>query len=153
MGSITWNRVFLGGLVAGLIIDLMEWLVNGVLLGSQWRQAMQELGHPLQENTGTMLFYVALGFAYGIIAVGMYAAVRPRFGAGPITAVYAGLAVWVMGYFLPTLMWAPMKLFPGRLLLSAMLIGLAEILIATLVGAWLYQEPGPGAEAAARRAA
>jgi hypothetical protein len=153
MGSIAWNRVFLGGIVAGLIIDLVEWLFNGMLLGAEWRQAMQALGRPMVESTGNMLFYVVLGFGYGIGAVAMYAAIRPRFSPGPITALYAGLGVWVLGYFLPTLMWAPMELFPKRLVASALLIGLAEILIATFAGAWLYQEAGPGAEATARRAA
>jgi hypothetical protein len=153
MGTINWNRVVLGGIVAGLIIDVIQWVLNGLLLGPSWRQAMQELGHPIEESTGRMLFYVALGFVYGILAIGAYAAIRPRFGAGPTTALYAGLGVWLLGYCLPNLTWAPMGLFPRRLMAIVMLVGLVEILVATMAGAWLYQEPAPGAEAAARRAA
>ncbi|MEW6543430.1 MAG: hypothetical protein AB1411_07450 [Nitrospirota bacterium] len=154
MGTINWNRVLLGGIVAGVIIDVVEWLLHGVILGPQWRQAMRELGKPLVESPENVLFFIMLGFAYGIAAIGTYAAIRPRFGAGMTTALYAGLGVWFLGYCLPTLAWFPMMLFPRRLLVTAMLVGLIEVLAATVAGAWLYQEePAPGAEAAARRAA
>ncbi|MBI4401705.1 MAG: hypothetical protein HY581_08740 [Nitrospirae bacterium] len=153
MGQINWNRVLLGGIVAGLIIDVIQWLLHGLVLGSEWRQVMQALGKPLEENMGRILFYVVLGLVYGILAIGTYAAIRPRFGAGPKTALYAGLGVWLLGYCLPTLTWVPMGLFPRRLVAIAMVVGLVEILLATMAGAWLYQEPARGAETAARRAA
>ena len=153
MSQINWNRVILGGIVAGFIIDVVQWLVNGIVLGPAWRQAMEALGRPIAETPARSIFYVLLGFAYGFLAVGAYASIRPRFGAGPITALYAGLGVWLLGYCLPNLMWVPMGLFPGRLLAVAMLIGLVEILLATAAGAWLYREPSTGAERAARHAA
>ena len=153
MGQINWNRVLLGGLVAGLIVDVIEWILNGVVLGSEWRQVMQTLGKPLAETPAKGLFYISLGLMYGILAVWAYASIRPRYGAGPITALYAGLGVWLLGYLLPALTWMPMGLFPGRLVAIAMMVGLGEILLATIVGAWLYQEPGTGTATAARRAA
>ncbi len=153
MKEINWNRLLLGGLVAGLIIDVVQWLINGVLLGSEWRDAMQALGKPVQENPARSLFYVLLGLVYGILAVWFYASIRPRYGAGPITALYAGAAVWLLGYCLPTLTWMPMGLFPAGLVSVAMLIGLIEMVAATVAGAWLYQEPLPGTAGAARRAA
>ena len=140
MGKINWGRVLLGGIVAGIIIDVVEFVLHGVVLGQEWRQAMEALGRPLQETVGNMVFYVLLGFAYGVLAVWLYAAVRPRYGAGPNTAVRAGFGVWLLGYLLPTLGWAPMGLFPGQLLRIALLAGLAEILVATLAGAWFYKE-------------
>ncbi|MGH7166603.1 MAG: hypothetical protein ACREIS_13885 [Nitrospiraceae bacterium] len=152
MGTINWNRVLLGGIVAGLIIDVVEWGLHGVLLVSEWRQVMQELGRPLQETAGSILFYVVLGLVYGFLAVLAYASIRPRYGPGPITALYAGLGVWLLGYCLPTLTWIPMGLFPGRLVTIAVIVGLGEILAATLAGAWLYQEPAGGAERMARAA-
>ncbi|MGH9895695.1 MAG: hypothetical protein ACREA0_27665, partial [bacterium] len=139
MGQINWTKVLLGGIVAGLIIDVIQWVLHGLVPGPEWRQVMQELGRPLEKSGGRMLFYVVLGLVYGILAVGAYAAIRPRFGAGPQTALYAGLGVWLLGYFLPTLTWIPMGLFPGRLVTIAALVGLVEILLATLAGAWLYQ--------------
>jgi len=153
MRQINWNRVLLGGLVAGLIIDVVQWLINGVFLGPQWRQAMEALGKPLVETPGGILFHILLGLVYGILAVWAYASIRPRYGAGPITALYAGLGVWLLGFFLPALTWIDMGLFPRRLVAIATLGGLAGILLATVAGAWLYQEPGTGTATAARRAA
>lgn len=153
MGQINWNRVLLGGLVAGLIIDVVQWILNGVVLGSEWRQAMQALGKPLAETPARGLFYILLGLVYGILAIWVYASIRPRYGAGPMTALYAGLGVWLLGYCLPTLIWIPMGMFPRRLMAIAMVVGLAEVLIATVAGAWLYQEPGTGTATAARQAA
>ncbi len=140
MGKINWNGVILGGILAGIIIDVGEFVLHGVVLGPQWREVMEALGRPLQETVGSMVFYVLLGLAYGMLAVWLYAAIRPRYGAGPRTALYAGVGVWLLAYLLPTLVWMPTGLFPGRLLRIALLGGLAEILVATLAGAWLYKE-------------
>ncbi len=153
MRAINWTRVLVGGIVAGLIIDVVQWLLHGVVLGPEWRQVMQALGKPLEESGGRMLFYVLLGFGYGILAVLLYASIRPRYGAGPKTALYAGGAVWLLGYGLPTLTWIPMGLFPADLMALAVVGGLVEILLATEAGAWLYREPATAAEAAAHRAA
>ncbi len=140
MKQINWSRVLLGGIVAGIIIDVVEFVLHGVVLASDWRQAMAALGRPMEETVGAMVFYVLLGLVYGVLAIWLYAAIRPRYGAGPKTALWAGFAVWLLGYFLPTLGWGPMGLFPGQLLRIALLAGLAEILVATLAGAWLYKE-------------
>ena len=42
--------------------------------------------------------FLAWGFLVGIFAVWLYAAIRPRYGAGPKTALCAGAAVWGIGY-------------------------------------------------------
>ncbi len=140
MGKINWRNVVIGGLVAGIIIDVVEGILEGIILGPEWRQAMQALGHPLRETGANMTLHVLLGFAYGIMALWLYAAIRPRFGAGPKTALYAGLAVWVLGSLLPSVNWGPRGLLPGHLFTIAVVVGLAEIVAATEAGAWLYKE-------------
>jgi len=140
MGKINWGKVVLGGLVAGLIIDIVEGILQGVVLGPEWRQAMQALGHPLEETGSSVAVHVLLGLAYELVALWVYAAIRPRFGAGPMTAFYAGLAVWVLGNLLPSVNWGPRGLFPGHLFIIAVVVGLVEIVAATEAGAWLYQE-------------
>src|SRR5438093_11218844 len=134
MRQINWSRVLLGGLVAGLIIDVGQWLLNGLFLGSDWRQAMQSLGKPLAETPARGLFYILLGVAYGIMAIWLYASIRPRYGAGPITALYAGLGVWLLGDFLPALTWMPRALFPRHLVSSAMPVVMCGTLLPTVAG-------------------
>ena len=140
MGKINWRKVVLGGLVAGIIIDVVEGVLEGVILGPEWRQAMQALGHPLEETGGKVAVHVLLGLAYGLSALWLYAAIRPRYGAGPKTALYAGLGVWVLGNLLPSVNWGPRGLVPGHLIAIAVVVGLAEIIVATEAGAWLYEE-------------
>jgi hypothetical protein len=140
MGKINWGKLVLGGLVAGIIIDIVEGILQGLILGPEWRQAMQALGHPLEETGSSIAVHVLLGLTYGLVALWVYAAIRPRFGAGPKTALYAGLAVWALGNLLPSVNWGPRGLFPGHLFVIAVVVGLVEIVAATEAGAWLYQE-------------
>ena len=139
MGKINWFRVILGGLVAGFIINIGEFLLNEPILGRKWAAAMESLGRPPMGNEGITVF-VCLGFALGIGALYLYAAIRPRLGAGPRTAVCAGLLVWFFSYFYNSVGMMGMGIFPRSLLLIGTAWGLLQLPIATVFGAWLYKE-------------
>lgn len=139
MTSINWNRVLLGGLLAGVIVDISEGLLNGVFLAQDWAEAMKALGKPEISGSAIALFNV-MGLGFGIFTVWLYAAIRPRFGAGPKTALGAGLATWVVGYALPSVAPAVMHLYSERLVAIGLVVGLVEILVGTLAGAYLYKE-------------
>jgi hypothetical protein len=47
MGKINWERVLLGGLLAGFIINIFEYVTNGVVLAANWDAAMKALGRHL----------------------------------------------------------------------------------------------------------
>jgi hypothetical protein len=85
--------------------------------------------------------YNLLGLVCGIALIWIYAAIRPRFGAGVKTAVYAGLAVWVVGILIPNLsfMWVA-GLFGHRLTALTTLGSLVEIVAGAIAGAALYKE-------------
>ncbi len=73
--------------------------------------------------------------------VWLYAAIRPRYGAGPKTAVWAGLAVWVAGVLLPNAVFmGAAGLFPASLTVMTTAAGIVELVVATLAGAALYKE-------------
>jgi len=93
------------------------------------------------------------GFLLGIAAVWLYAAIRPRYGAGPTTAIRAGLFTWAVAVFLANLGNYPLGLFPTRLLVITSIVALVEIVVATLVGAWLYKEEEVVAQVVYRAAA
>jgi len=133
-------RVVLGGLLAGVVINLVEYVTNGVVLRNSWAQAMQALGKPAEVSASAIVTFNIWGFLLGIAAVWIYAAIRPRYGAGPSTAVRAGLAAWALAVFLANLSSYALGLFPVRLLVITAVVALGEILVATLVGAWVYSE-------------
>src|ERR671919_2983805 len=107
MGKINLQRVVLGGLLAGLVLNVVDFLLYGVILADDINAAMQALGKPAMAGSSIAVF-VVLDFLYGIALVWGYAAIRPRFGAGPRTAVYAGLYMWVLIALLHAIGEAPM---------------------------------------------
>ncbi|HKW17493.1 MAG TPA: hypothetical protein VJO35_08305 [Terriglobales bacterium] len=143
-------RVVLGGLLAGVVINLSEFVTNGVVLKADWGQAMQALGKSPNITGSAIAIYNIWGFLAGIAAVWIYAAIRPRYGAGAGTAARAGLATWVLSGLLASLANYPSGVFPTRLLVITTVVALFEMVIATIVGAWIYKE---GAADAVRSAA
>ncbi len=140
MGKINWSRLILGGIVAGIVADVLGYLVDGVMLAPRWAAGMQALGHS-EFSPNQWIWFNLLGLVSGIVAVWIYAAIRPRFGAGPRTAIYAGLAVWVVGSLLPNLSFMCFAgLFSCHLTLYTTLGALVELVAGTVVGAALYKE-------------
>jgi len=140
MGKINIGRVLIGGIVAGFVADVLGYLVDGILLAPQWAAGMKALGHA-NFSSNQWIWFNLLGLVSGIALIWVYAAIRPRFGAGVKTAVFAGLAVWLLGSLLPNLsfMWVG-GLYSHHLTLLTTLGGLVEIVVGAIVGAALYQE-------------
>lgn len=140
MQKINWNRVILGGLLAGLGINICEFLVDGLVLGGQWAASMQSLNRPPM-GAGANAAFLLVGFLTGIYALWLYATLRPRMGPGPKTAAFAGVAVWILGSLLASVAPIAMHLFPYHLMGIGLLLALVEIVASTVLGAWLYKEP------------
>ena len=140
MGNVNRNRVILGGLLAGVIIDASEALINGVVLRQDWADVMSKLG--LSPNlTATMLAtFNIMGFITGILLVWLYAAIRSRYGAGPKTALMVALTIWVIGYALPAIGQVGLGLLPAQLVATGAGLGLIEVILAALAGASVYKE-------------
>jgi hypothetical protein len=139
MGRINVGRVVLGGLLAGLVIDISEALLNGVVFAKEMDAMMASLNKPPVDGSMIAMF-VLLGFGLGLVLVWIYAAIRPRFGPGVQTAVCAGLLVWGLAYLYPNLTAFIIHLFPRRMLAIQTVWGLAELVVAAIAGAWLYKE-------------
>jgi len=139
MGKINLQKVVVGGLLAGLVLNAFDFLVYGVWLKNDMNAAMVALNKPAI-TTNMILWFVFLDFLYGIWLVWLYAAIRPRFGAGPKTAVTAGIAMWVLFGLLNTLAQAPMGLFPQRLMVIPLVVTLITWPIAAAAGAKFYTE-------------
>jgi hypothetical protein len=140
MGKVSWGRVFLGGLLAGVVANVLGYASWALYLGKGWRPALEALGHPFQESAGNLVFMIVFYFVVGILAVWLYAAIRPRYGAGPKTALLAGFAFWLLSGLLPTVAWGSMRLFAVSLLTTDCVTSLVILLVATLLGAWVYKE-------------
>jgi hypothetical protein len=139
MGKINGSRWILGGVVSGVFI----WLVEGaasMLYMADMEAAMKAHQLSMEMSAGMMFQSLLVSLIMGLVAVFLYAAARPRFGPGPKTAVVVGCAVFLSGYLIPLIGYNMMDLFPVSLLVVWGVVGFVEIVLATLIGAWLYRE-------------
>ena len=90
--KINWKRVFLGGLLAGIIILILSSATTQLLFKVK-KPMLESFGHtiPTEFTIGDIMFGISISLVMGIIAVWLYSAIRPRFGSGPKTALIAGL--------------------------------------------------------------
>ena len=134
------GRVILGGLVAGLLMNVGEFVLNGIIL----HDAMVAWGtkHNLPPEPKATFFVTAIGltFVLGIITVWVYALMRPRLGPGPKTAIVAGLVMWFGIYLYCGIINGLILKIPTNDLAIGIAWGLAEYVIAAIAGAWLYKE-------------
>jgi hypothetical protein len=140
MGKINVGRVILGGIVAGIVGDILDIPVDGIWLAPTWNSQMAALGRPPLSGS-QMVWFNAFGIIVGLVAIWFYAGVRPRFGPGVKTAICVGIAVWILAFLVPNLalMWVP-HLFSGHLVGFTTLGALVECVVGTIAGAALYKE-------------
>ncbi len=120
------SGVIKGGLVAGLLINVSEFVLNMMVV-------------PVAEGEGgSIAFWVVYAFVLGLLTAYLYALIRPRCGAGPKTGVCAGLLVWSLHTLLPAAGVANMGL------MDLSVVGLAwtavEMALAGVLAGMLYSE-------------
>ena len=139
MGKINLQKVVVGGLIAGVVLNVVDFLVFNVILKAQMTAMMAALGKA-PPSGGQIAYYVLLDFVAGVFLVWLYAAVRPRMGAGPVTAAKAGVAAWFIGNALVTAFMWPMGVMPHSFMITTTLIALVEWPVAAVIGAKFYTE-------------
>ncbi len=139
IGRINLLRVLVGGLVAGLIIVVGEYILNVIILGAEFAAWRERCGVGAL-TTGQLAVGVIITIVFGIMLIWIYAAIRPRFGPGPKTAVIAGLTFWSIAYllFLASL-WGS-GFVTAHFATVSIVWGLFEAPIAAVAGGWLYRE-------------
>ncbi len=139
MASMNVGRVIGGGLLAGLIINISAYVLNGPILGEKWKAASEAMNTP-EQGTAAIVFYIICGFILGLAAVWIYAAMRPRLGAGAKSAVIAGLIVWLLYYCLVYLGLGIHGIFAWDI--AGVVVGwsFVEMIIASVAGCAIYKE-------------
>ena len=139
MNKINLTRVILGGLVTGLVLNIGEFLLNTVVLAAQMREFFARFGVP-EPGTSFLVVATLLTFVLGIVIVWIYAAMRPRLGPGPKTAICAGLLAWFGIYLYSGIINAMILQIPTNIILIGLIWGAVQYAVAAIAGAWLYKE-------------
>jgi len=147
--AINTQKVFVGGLVAGVVLNIIDYLGNGVILADRMNADTEAFKPGLSEmmmSGNAIAMYVVSDLVIGLLLVWTYAAMRPRFGPGPRTAVHAALLVWIVGAIvaLGYLQMGMMAMDTWLLYAFFLLVGL---ILAAIVGGKLYTEEGSAAAA------
>jgi len=140
MAGIRVGRWLAGGTVAGVLIWICEGFASGLYSEAMQRELAAH-GLFVEEDATAIALSVLVSLIVGLTLIFFYAACRPRFGPGPSTAIRVAVALWIGGYLLSLLGYQMLGLFPTSMLALWGVVGLGEMIVAALVGAWIYREP------------
>lgn len=134
-----YGRVVLGGLLAGLIMNIGEFLLNTKVLGAQMMAFFS--AHGFKDPGGNFIIKaVIMTFLLGFVAVWLYALIRPRLGPGVKAAIVAAFILWFGIYLYSGVINMFLFGIPMNMMIIAFVWGLVEYIIATIAGAWVYKE-------------
>src|SRR5260370_41250894 len=97
MSRINTGRVILAGLAAGVVMDVMGFVINGAILRARWDDATKALGvDPAKMAAQGIAGWVLMGFVIGLAIAWITAAIQPRFAGGAGTGARARFAAWLI---------------------------------------------------------
>ncbi len=120
------GRLLASGLLAGLVISLGEFVLNGLLLRREWEATMQSLARPPIGGAAIVGLNLSC-FGLGIFIVLLASWLQPHFGTPQRSLLTAAVVLWgaayvigfgwsvamgvfSLGLYLPTLAWSLVEL-------------------------------------------
>ena len=147
MTKINYSRVLLGGFVAGLALIAAEFVVELLVLGNipgigSEQERLSSLGISRQAwGPANQIIQLLIPFLGSFLMVWVYAAIRPRFGPGPRTALIVS-AAFLFNWMILLVYLTNIGVFDLKVSLASFVDNLIVIPIAVLVGARFYRENG-----------
>jgi hypothetical protein len=140
--AINTQKVLIGGLAAGFVMNVIDFVVNMFILGARMKAEADAFKPGMSESmnsTSVMVSYIVMDFILGIALVWTYAAIRPRFGPGLKTASYAAILFWILGGVFYS-GYLHNGMMSTGLWVSFAVFALVNFLVSAWVGAKLYTE-------------
>jgi hypothetical protein len=140
--AINTGRVVGGGLLAGVVMNAVDFVTNGLLLAERWKAEAEALNPRLVDpanEPASIMGWIATDFLLGILIVWAYASMRPRFGPGSRTAIKASIFVWAVSHVAYG-SFIFLGLYSANIVLMATLGALIASIAGGLAGAWFYKE-------------
>ena len=137
------QKVVIGGVVAGVVMNVIDVITN-YALGARMAAEADAFKPGLAAQMASMgpVSNIIMDFALGIALVWTYAAIRPRFGPGPRTAVFTAILFWLLALIFYS-GYRQMGMMSTGLWWTFAFIGLVNFLISSNAGAALYSEQSP----------
>ena len=139
--AINTGKVITAGLLAGLVFNLFDMVFNFTLLASDMTEMINRLhlDPALATDFSKAIPFIVVDFILGLVVVWTYAAMRPRFGPGPMTAILAGAVPWVA---ITAVMYSftAIGIFGAGMFLKSTCLSVITMGVGSVVGGWAYKE-------------
>lgn len=140
--AINTSKVLTGGLAAGLVANVLGFLLFGMWLGPRFEADAVAVAPSLAGrgmSGAAIATNVIIQFVIGLLLAWLYAGLRPRFGPGMKTALYAAIVVWICGLVFK-LDWVSVGLMTSTSFVLASLAAIVQVVVAAVVAGALYKE-------------
>lgn len=135
------GKVATGGLLAGLLFNIGDFVINAFVLPADGQELARRFGTDpaaLMSFSGTAPWLV-VDFLMGLLVVFTYAAMRPRFGPGPKTAVIAAFVLFAAISLVLT-GFTSMGMMTAGMLARGSIASIVNMSIGAIAGASMYSE-------------
>ena len=136
--AVNSGKVVVGGLVAGVVANGLDYLFQGVVLKPDFEMFRQRLNlDPVAANNPVP--WIVVDFILGFLLIVTYVGFRARWGPGPKTAIYAGVVIFVA---IASMMGAltAIGVFTTDTYLKSSALSLITVTSAALAAAFVYKE-------------
>jgi hypothetical protein len=135
------GKVMTGGLLAGVVMNVLDMTWNFTVLSSDMKAMVDQLrlDPAVLTDPSYAIPWIVVDFVLGLVIVWNYAAMRPRLGPGPKTAILAGLVPYV-AVTAVLCGFATLGVFSGAMIVRGSVFALISIVVGSLAGAWAYKE-------------
>jgi hypothetical protein len=138
---INLKRVLLGGLAAGVVLNIIDFVVFTFILGDRMKADANAFVPGLGDAMmgGSPVPNMLMNLIIGFLLVWTYAAIRPRFGPGANTAIYSAVLFWILGGIFNS-GYLVMGMMSKGLWWTYAAVYLVTLIISSIVGASVYKE-------------
>ena len=144
MSRVNGGKLVAGGILAGVVMNICDYVSNNFILAADWEHIarIRNVDMADMSSTSSLVTYVVVDMLLGLLVVWTYAAIRPRLGQGPGTAIVAGFMVFLAqallmaSYAVSFLTW--------DVLIRGGVLMLVSALAGALAGGWVYAEEDSG---------
>lgn len=135
-------RFVLAGLVSGIIIYVIESILNAVILGGDWKiwSAIASRTFPMPPETNSLIFWALQALIAGWAATFVYAAIRAWVGVNLRAAYISGLVVWAVGWLGMSFDKLAMGIEPVKMIYYNLLAALLALLVGQVAASFIYKD-------------
>ena len=142
MTKINFGRLFVGGLIASVLLFLSDGFLHEQVFKHYWEYLYQGLGAkpPDSPHQMALVYFFIFELGRGFGAIFIYALMRPFYGKGPKTAVLSAIAAWLAFSVTAPAEFIPLGFYGRRLWIMVAAAQLVTSIVANLLAAWIYRD-------------